>query len=60
MKLKIGMLDHINNTSRNTVFLGICRCAFKSPGPWDKFDIDCKFGKGDQLFILSADVDILG
>ena len=25
---------------------------FKSPGLWNKFDLDCILGKGDQLFRL--------
>ena len=42
------------------VHLGVqCSCMslislswilFKSPGLWDKFDLDCILGKGDQLF----------
>ena len=30
IKLKIGILDHMNNTFRNTVLLDTSRCAFNT------------------------------
>ena len=26
----------------------------KSPGPWDKFDLDCISGEGGQLFVFKV------
>ena len=33
---------------------------FKSPGLWDKFDLDCILGKGDQLFKFIGKFRYLG
>ena len=30
--------------------ISVRRTLFESPGLWNKFDLDCILGKGDQLF----------
>ena len=42
-------------------FMSVSWILFKSPGMWDKFELDCTLAKGDQLYlILLVNLDILG
>ena len=53
------------------VHIGICNahvcllcqllgCQFRPPSMWDKFDLDCLLGQGDQLFKFIGNFRYLG
>ena len=40
--------------------ISVSRTLFKYPGLWNKVDLDCIFGKGDQLFKFVRKIRYLG
>ena len=68
--IKVVQASHHQGDVRYGAFRGIqCLCMslisvswtlFKSPGLWDKFDLDCILGKGGQLFKFIGQFRYLG
>ena len=58
--IKVVQASHHQGDAKYGASMGIqCSCMllisvswtlFKSPGLWNKFDLDCILGKGDQIF----------
>ena len=42
------------------IFVSVSWTLLRSPGPWNKFDLDCILGKGDQLFKFICQFRYLG
>ena len=42
------------------LFMSVNSILFRSPSLWDKFDIDCILGKGNQLFKFIVKFKYLG
>ena len=40
--------------------MSVTWASFRSPGMWDKFDLDCILGKGNQLFKLIGKIKYFG
>ena len=57
--MKLDMV-HFGVYSVHLSFMWVSWIWFKSPGVWDKFDLDCILGRGDQLLKFIGKFRYLG